>query len=305
MNCNVTQLARLVGPGVLAGSNTEAAKQDRMLFMQILQTHQLCILNSWGRPQATYHHPKGSSQIDFIATRLPLADGHAKECQPYESLLAGWRSAGHKSLVASLRPQWKPWTMRRNVKDEAIQAARHKLGYNEGLLQCVHSALQQTHVQPLQWPVMPPRQYQDQHIYGFWQLRRKVSRLQRRDQRGLFQAWRLSVKLKAAKRELDRRHRQAKRQRILEVLQQAEDAAKNKLAGGFYKYVKLLSPKPPPPSAFVFEMTQVAWLIRMLNVSCWLFTPPSCSKVRVGSSRASFQCLRSCFQQPNGTMPSG
>ena len=246
MNCNVTQLARLVGPGVLAGSNTEAAKQDRMLFMQILQMHQLCILNSWGRPQATYHHPKGSSQIDFIATRLPLADGHAKECQPYESLLAGWRSAGHKPLVASLRPQWKPWTMRRNVKDEAIQAARHKLGYNEGLLQCVHSALQQTHVQPLQWPVMPPRQYQDQHIYGFWQLRRKVSRLQWRDQRGLFQAWRLSVKLKAAKRELDRRHRQAKRQRILEVLQQAEDAAKKKLAGGFYKYVKLLSPKSAP-----------------------------------------------------------
>ena len=243
MNCSVTPLAKLVGSGVITGSQTEAAKHDRALFMQILQTHQLCILNSWGRPQATYHHPKGRSQIDFLATRVPLADGCAKECKPFESLLAGWRSAGHKPLVVSLRPHWKPWAQKRSIKEVAVQAAKSKLGYVDGLLQPLHAAIQPAVALASPWPRMPPRENVDQHIQGFWQLRRRVSQLRWRDMRGLFLAWRLSAKLKAAKRALDRRLRQTRRMRILEVLHHAENAAARKLAGGFYKYVKLLSPK--------------------------------------------------------------
>ncbi|CAE7258436.1 Pol [Symbiodinium sp. CCMP2592] len=243
MNCSVTPLARLVGTGVLPGPQTEAAKQDRALFMQILQAHQLCILNSWSRPTATYQHPKGRSQIDFIATRVPLADGWAKTCRPYESLLAGWRSAGHKPLVASLRPSWKPWALSRSVKDDAIRAAQDSLGYAEGLLKPLHVALQSSSARPDPRPSMPQRANVDQHIHGFWQLRRRVSKLRWRDARGILLAWHLSARLKAAKRDVDRRLRQAKRARILAVLQQAEDAAAQKLAGGFYRFVKLLSPK--------------------------------------------------------------
>ena len=243
MNCSVTPLAKLVGTGILPGPQTEAAKQDRALLMQLLQAHQLCILNSWGRPTATYHHPKGRSQIDFIATRLPLADGCAKTCRPYESLLAGWRSAGHKPLIASLNPCWKPWARSRSVKDDAIRAAQQSLEYAEGMLRPLHVALQFSSARPDPWPRMPQRKNVDQHIHGFWQLRRRVSKLRWRDVRGVLLAWRLSARLKAAKRALDRRLRQAKRARVLAVLQQAEDAAAQKLAGGFYKYVKLLSPK--------------------------------------------------------------
>ena len=51
---------------VLHGPNTDSAKADRQHFMQIVKSHQLCILNSWGPKVATYRHPKGRSQMQLL-----------------------------------------------------------------------------------------------------------------------------------------------------------------------------------------------------------------------------------------------
>ena len=66
MNCSVEPFSRLVGFGVLHGPNTDSAKADRQHFMQIVKSHQLCILNSWGPKVATYRHPKGRSQMQLL-----------------------------------------------------------------------------------------------------------------------------------------------------------------------------------------------------------------------------------------------
>ena len=60
-----------VGPGIAEHKLTQYPDQDR--FHQVLQTHGLVLLNTWGRrDHHAWTYPAGS-QIDFIATRLPCA----------------------------------------------------------------------------------------------------------------------------------------------------------------------------------------------------------------------------------------
>ena len=244
MNCSVEPLSKLVGFGVLGGPNTDSAKADRQHFMQILKSHQLCILNSWGPKAATYRHPKGRSQIDFLACRRALADATAKACQPVETLLAGWRSSGHSALVASVRAFWQPWQLRRPIKDHVIQQAKQALCFGETAgLQQLHSALTPARSDRPLRPRLPQRETSDGYIVGFWQLRRRLSRLHWRDAQGIFTAWRLAMKLRSAKKRLDQHLRRTKRAQILTVLGDAEEAARGKLMGSFYKYVNLLCPK--------------------------------------------------------------
>ena len=243
-NCSVDPQPKLVGHGVLAGPSTEAAKVDRRLFMDILQEQQLCILNTWSGRFATYQHPKGRSQIDFVAIRVPLADALAKSCQPTETLLAGWRSAGHKPLVASIRALWRPWHRSPAPTATVARHAAQALAFgSQPSLSQLHESLQSEQAPLVQRPRMPVRESSHALITGFWRLRRKVTQLRWADARGVFLAWRLSAQLLSKKREPDRHLRQTKRAQLLQVLQSAEDAAQRNLTGGFYKYVNLLCPK--------------------------------------------------------------
>ena len=244
-NCSVTPLPKLIGSGVLAGPNTEAANADRRLFLDILQAQQLCILNSWSGKLATYHHPKGRSQIDFLAVRVSLADTEAKSCKPAESFLAGWRSAGHKPLVSSIKLLWKPWSGPRVTAAQAALKAASELGFGtQPVLRVLHAKVGSSHaVAGRERPSMPVRESSHGLITGFWQLRRRVSQLRWSNTRGIFLAWRLAIRLQASKRALERHLRHTKRAHLLAVLEQAEQAAQRKLTGGFYKFVNLLCPK--------------------------------------------------------------
>ena len=243
-NCSVDTHPRLVGCGIVAGPTTEAAKADRRLFMDVLRAQQLCLLNTWGGRLATYQHPKGRSQIDFLAVRAPLADNIAKTCCPVESLLAGWRSAGHKPLVASLRALWRPWASSKPAALDIASRAASALGYGQqAALSELHVSLQSRPAPSCQRPRMPARESSYALITGFWRLRRRVTQLRWSDRRGIFQAWKLSVQLLSKKRELDRHLRQTKRAQILNVLQ---SAVQKKHTGSFYGFVNLLCPKSQP-----------------------------------------------------------
>ena len=101
-----------MGHGVLPGSQVESARQDRSLFMDTLVRGKLCTLNTWSRKTATYEHPKGRSQIDFVLVRQHSADRIAKQTKPEKTILAGWRTSGHLPLQANLILSWKPWKRR-------------------------------------------------------------------------------------------------------------------------------------------------------------------------------------------------
>ena len=98
-----------VGHGVLAGSAGIDLEQERHALNELFCRHRLTVLNSWGRRQATYEHPTGNSQIDFLVVRQQVADGISKKAGPTSSGLAEWRKAGHRLVSGSLRAEWRPW----------------------------------------------------------------------------------------------------------------------------------------------------------------------------------------------------
>ena len=81
-NMVFSPLAEVAGGGIHAGGDTECLKLERAEVMGILQARRLVVLNSWGKPAITYHHPNGESQIDYILTRKQDADLEARKCAP-------------------------------------------------------------------------------------------------------------------------------------------------------------------------------------------------------------------------------
>ena len=67
-----------VGHGVLKNAAADL-EQERQLLNEFFCRHRLSVLNSWGRKQATYEHPTGNTQIDFLVVRQQVSDSCAKQ----------------------------------------------------------------------------------------------------------------------------------------------------------------------------------------------------------------------------------
>ena len=102
-NLTLQPYGKVACQGIFQGSQHLDLKQERNDLTQMLERHRLSALNTWQKKHYTYKHPSGSSQIDYIAVRQPLADREAKSCRPVKVTIAGWRSSGHEVLVASIR----------------------------------------------------------------------------------------------------------------------------------------------------------------------------------------------------------
>ena len=108
-NATLSPLAEVAGSGILQGASVAWLAKEREYLMEILKKHRLVALNTWHKPQHTYHHPNGKSQIDYILVRKQLADNRSRKCSAISSPIAAWRSSGHHPLSASLKLNWKPW----------------------------------------------------------------------------------------------------------------------------------------------------------------------------------------------------
>ena len=108
-NMVLSPLAEVAGPGIKPGSDVAWLLEEREEVMNILKSRRLTALNTWSKPAVTYKHPNGESQIDYVIVRKQSADLEAKQCRPTKTPLAGWRSAGHDPVVASIQLNWRPW----------------------------------------------------------------------------------------------------------------------------------------------------------------------------------------------------
>ena len=182
-----------------------------------------------------------------------------------------------------------------------IQQAKQALRFGEtpGLKQ-LHSALTPAQsVRPFR-PRLPERETSDGYIVGFWQLRRRLSRLHWRDAQGIFAAWRLAIKLRAAKRRLDQHLRRTKRAQILAVLGDAEEAARGKLMGSFYKYVNLLCPKTSMQRIRLRNQSGELLSAKAVRAICLLTMPRRCSLGSPGCCHHFSRCLLICSQLRDG-----
>eukprot|EP00439_Symbiodinium_sp_Y106_P039661 s233_g4.t2 len=240
------------GHGIFPGNSATVFQTDRARLLDILQCHRLTVLNTWSRKAYTYKHPQGCSQIDYVVARHALADALAKKCAPIPTPLAGWRSAGHELLFASVPLRWRPWTGR-GVKIFASEPKHSSLPVQltqastlEGLQGCMyrdHNIL----ADRVQRPAMPDM---DGVITHFWALRKALSCLpaipvacSRRLLACCFARIRAHRELERQHRELRRAARQRKRQQVLCTLQLAESAAAQGDVRQVYQYVRQLSTK--------------------------------------------------------------
>ena len=101
-NTSCRQLGGHIGSGTLYNARTGDTE-----FTNLLQTHDLCVLNSWGRARpsrcATFQNGHVYSHIDYIIVRRSLADPQAKRAGPLALDLAPWRlGPRHRPVRASL-----------------------------------------------------------------------------------------------------------------------------------------------------------------------------------------------------------
>ena len=101
-NTSCRQLGGHIGSGTLYNARTGDTE-----FTNLLQTHDLCVLNSWGRARpsrcATFQNGHVYSHIDYIILRRSLADPQAKRAGPLALDLAPGRlGPRHRPVRASL-----------------------------------------------------------------------------------------------------------------------------------------------------------------------------------------------------------
>ena len=240
------------GHGIFPGNSATVFQTDRARLLDILQCHRMTVLNTWSRKAHTYKHPQGCSQIDYVVTRHALADALAKKSAPIPTPLAGWRSAGHELLFASVPLRWRPWTGRgaktfaSEPKHSSLPVQLTQASTLEGLQGCMyrdHNIL----ADRVQRPAMPDM---DGVITHFWALRKALSCLpaipvacSRRLLACCFARIKAHRELERQHRELRRAARQRKRQQVLCTLQLAESAAEQGNVRQVYQYVRQLSTK--------------------------------------------------------------
>ena len=249
-NATLETQKKVAGYGIKLGSQDTAIVEERHKLMDLLSRHRLCALNTWGRIITTYEHPQGSSQIDYICVRQSVSDGKSKTCGPLMTPLASWRSAGHKVLLADVPLNWRPWTQKpqyRTQLDSACsaphpdQVAREACPSLERLSQSLRKHCN-TGPSRLQ---KPPLRSLDVEIHHLWSQR---CEFREEGSVGIrlidcFRALRQHSLVAKAHRALRKAARERKRAQILELLQGAEDAARERNSRKIFQYVRLLSPK--------------------------------------------------------------
>ena len=245
-NASLSPKPPFVGFGVLQGQTSADLERERSLLNDLFERHKLTVLNSWSRKQATYVHPTGSTQIDFLVVRQQTADGQAKQSGPISVGLAEWRQAGHRLISASLRMVWKPW--RASSSPTPTSPAKTPLHPKEKDIAELRSLVRQRCPGRSVRQKLPPLAGVGQEIECHWRLRRRLQQLNRvHILKHAFQAFLLHAQAQSSHRALKRACRRRKRDRLLSGLQQIERAAERGDCKSFHTFVKLVSPKPFVP----------------------------------------------------------
>ncbi|CAE7230404.1 unnamed protein product [Symbiodinium sp. CCMP2592] len=116
-NAEVSELTPHVGRALLKKRGHDGNKDAGEGLPELLQTHGLCLLNTWhGRNKATNLTSGALSQIDFVAVRVQWADRLAKQSDSLPACPVGaWKANRHFPVQASIKLV-SPWHLIRQPK---------------------------------------------------------------------------------------------------------------------------------------------------------------------------------------------
>ena len=252
-----------VGPGV----RTRLSKQppDQHEFQQLVKTFSLCALNCWRRAgtQAQTFLPatgQRGTQIDFILTRLPQADGLARTCAPTWLPFVDDSGMRHLPLLGSVpmpslpklsqntSPQLSLASVRQTLRthpDLALAYATKAAQFlKDSTPDTISSKLQAAWLQckppPCTQPAGPGAQ--TQAIMHLWELRRAPRLFLSSRTPHDAAPWPMESDLRSKTKALKQACKQSQQDRIQRILTEAEQAAHRGLTA-VYQVVRKLAPK--------------------------------------------------------------
>ena len=304
-------------------------------LLHVAERHDLVALNTFHcRPSFTFQHCASRTQIDFIFVRSGDAFGRAKRSRPlYDSSLMAWRDTKHHPLIAelSLPRHWWPSRTRSIRYDRAALVQSYNLqtpqyqtfadatvrhfaatklssydDMRDQLLVCCAEHFPATKLRV-------PQPWNHPSLSGFIQrmwAHYKSSRLyQRRESFDLptcFAQWHHASRFQTMHREAKRHGRLVKRERYLNQIQQAEEAAASHNAFVLYRIVRRLAPKQRfqtvqirSDDGLILSHDQEFGLLRSHFEKVWHKPPDWCCPILRSRSTLEADAAEPCIYAPD------
>ena len=247
----------LIGSGVCRPDEI-ARQQDQSDFQGILLQHQLCALNTWsmaGVAAKTFIPVTGGgTQIDFVMTRLRMADGLARQARcrllPFVPATGGRHLPIQVSVAAPMVPRAPP--RRAGFKVQSVCDLFLEC-YDAPFRQALHD---QIHGRQPQHPQVdeallaawqscsPTRRREPQQlsvpdnspsVRQLWAFRHELRRTAGSYMQSILSRWRVVAQIQRLGRQLHKQQRDKRRQKIDQVLS----------AESVYRAARILTPKQP------------------------------------------------------------
>ena len=251
--------------------------EDWQDWMAILEAHALVALNTFGSaPSSTFRFGPRQSQLDYICVKLRHADALSKRATPLPACPIGRHisetAALHFPLTATLPRAWhiKNMPISSHYADNLNhQQLAHDVEHAPANLHLIRQAVldwiptsgdlcTDTDLSSLDtclataghnsYPKQPTsrRSHWQNEVQVFrardmWLLFRKM-RAQQNNVGGIFAAWRCCVKYERMHRQYREHSVQLRKQKHLEVLQEATEAAERNDLWSLYKIVRRIVP---------------------------------------------------------------
>ena len=244
---------------------------DADQFRDICLMHSLTALNTHHGHHPTFVGPQGSSVIDYMLTRGPQATAAIPNTAVAPAPFADWRSGGKHLMLSTRLPahvwkykpahkpplRWDELTLRKAAQSCSTQHAAWRTDMSLALAQLTPAERTRTdHVVsqitarhfPRQARARAPAPWQTAEVRAsvklLWQARDALRKCQASTGlASLFTMWRHAASFAKCSRECKRVGRQARRQRLLACIQEAEQAKQRGDLRGLYQVVKRLAPK--------------------------------------------------------------
>ena len=130
LNSGLSPRSCLIGRGLLSST---IRKADAAL-VELIETHQLCVLNTWGRARAcqcaTYINGSQTSQLDYFLVRRSAADAVARRSGPVTHDLAQWRHGPRHLRLQCNIPRIAGWVLQQRSQPLVLAYSKADLRWH-------------------------------------------------------------------------------------------------------------------------------------------------------------------------------
>ena len=269
-------------PGLVGNSTTHRpghrqSAPDAEVMVDLIVSKQLVAANTWAGPRRrayTFSHQGCHTQIDYVFVRRHQTTQQMRRCRPVDEFpITAWRQSGlHKPLQFTLNYRWAPHgraMQGRKIDKDALATAVAEQSPQLYAFQCdvraalahrpcvdtlaLHQILYDCSLR--NFPARPHRREFAHNnpevrsvVLGRWEHLQRAKYFRQFAARNLscaWHAWHHFARFRAMRRDANRASRAARRQRVDNLLHEAEHFAKLHNTHKLYAIIRQIAPKQP------------------------------------------------------------